>query len=409
MVKKSEFVWNTIGSFISSVLNAILLLFCTRMNGTEIAGMFSISFATAIILNAIGDFGIRIYQVTDTNRKYKFQDYLVSRIVVVFVMTIIGLGFVIISGYTIEKLIICMLLILFKVVDNISETYQAEFQINGRLDIGGKSIVLRNTMAILMFFIIDAIFKNIILACISLLLTNILFFVLYDLKRIKEFVSYKLEFHKNAIKNIIKECFPLGISTLLSMYITNAVKYAIDANNNYEMQTYFNILYLPTFTINLISLFVIKPILKPLGDDWNKKDYKHFIKTLASIAAIILVGTIGVEIICATIALPILSKIYGVDLNMYKIELLILILSGFFYAMATLVFYALSTIRKQKQTMIAYALTCIFSLTVPKILVQNYGMLGTAFANLSITVLLFSLLTILFVFYYKKFVGTKNK
>ena len=83
------------GSLVESILSAVLLMFCTRLNGTEIAGMFSISFATATILNAIGDFGIRIYQVTDTNRKYKFSDYLLSRIVVVTLMVIIGLIFII--------------------------------------------------------------------------------------------------------------------------------------------------------------------------------------------------------------------------------------------------------------------------------------------------------------------------
>lgn len=71
MVNKSEIIWNTLGSFVESLLSAVLLMFCTRLNGTEIAGMFSISFATATILNAIGDFGIRIYQVTDTKRDRK--------------------------------------------------------------------------------------------------------------------------------------------------------------------------------------------------------------------------------------------------------------------------------------------------------------------------------------------------
>ena len=129
MVKKSEIIWNTLGSFVESLLSAVLLMFCTRLNGTEIAGMFSISFATATILNAIGDFGIRIYQVTDTNRKYKFGDYLLARVFVVITMVIIGILFVNISGYTAEKLWICIALIMFKVIDNLSETYQGEFQL----------------------------------------------------------------------------------------------------------------------------------------------------------------------------------------------------------------------------------------------------------------------------------------
>ena len=56
MIKKREFIWNTIGSFISALLNAIILAFCTRINGIEIAGIFAISYASMCILNSIGDF-----------------------------------------------------------------------------------------------------------------------------------------------------------------------------------------------------------------------------------------------------------------------------------------------------------------------------------------------------------------
>ena len=182
MVKKSEIIWNTLGSFVESLLSAVLLMFCTRLNGTEIAGMFSISFATATILNAIGDFGIRIYQVTDTNRKYKFGDYLLARVFVVITMVIIGILFVNISGYTAEKLWICIALIMFKVIDNLSETYQGEFQLRNRLDLGGKSMVIRVSSSLIVFFITDVITKNVIFSCITFVLTNLTLFLLWDVR-----------------------------------------------------------------------------------------------------------------------------------------------------------------------------------------------------------------------------------
>ena len=57
MIKKSEIIWNTLGSFVESLLSAVLLMFCTRLNGTEIAGMFSISFALKS-LSTSWDFGV---------------------------------------------------------------------------------------------------------------------------------------------------------------------------------------------------------------------------------------------------------------------------------------------------------------------------------------------------------------
>ena len=46
MIKKSEFAWNMLGSFVYAMFSAIILAFCTRINGLEIAGIFSIAYAT---------------------------------------------------------------------------------------------------------------------------------------------------------------------------------------------------------------------------------------------------------------------------------------------------------------------------------------------------------------------------
>ena len=402
MVKKSEIIWNTLGSFVESLLSAVLLMFCTRLNGTEIAGMFSISFATATILNAIGDFGIRIYQVTDTNRKYKFGDYLLARVFVVITMVIIGILFVNISGYTAEKLWICIALIMFKVIDNLSETYQGEFQLKNRLDLGGKSMVIRVSSSLIVFFITDVITKNVIFSCITFVLTNLTLFLLWDVRILSKFQKLEIKYDKNNIKEILLDCLPLAISTGLSLYIINATKYAIDNFGDYTMQTYFNVIYMPTFVINLVSAFVIKPFLKPFGDLWNSKEYLKFIKSISLIILILAGATFCIDIACALLGVPVLSFIYGIDLSPYKIEMLLLVISGFFYASATVMLYALSTIRKQKLTTIAYIITSVIALISSNICVNKWQMKGAIVSNMITTVTLFVLLVIFFLYELKK-------
>ena len=321
MIKKREFIWNTIGSLISSVLNAIILAFCTRLNGIEIAGMFSISYATASILDSIGNFGLRIYQTTDTERKNTFSEYLIARLFAVTLMVMIGIIFVIVTGYTEEKLYICLLLILFRAIENISETYQAEFQLNGRLELGGKTIVYRNIIGLIVFFILDYITKNIILSLIGFLITNIIIFMVYDARIIKNFTKINFKVNKENVIKIIKECIPLAISTLISMYVINAVKYAIDASGDYTMQTYFNILYMPTFVINMLSIFIIKSFLKPFGEYWNEKKYKKFVKIILAIVGVLAFATICAEIGAYIVGIPLLNLLYGVDLGEYKVHL----------------------------------------------------------------------------------------
>lgn len=402
MIKKSELLWNSIASIVAAMLNAILLLCCTRINGTDAAGIFSIAFATSVILNAIGDFGIRVYQVTDTKGKYRFGEYLALRLFVVLLMLLVGIAFVLISGYETEKMLITLLLIVFRMADNLSETYQGEFQKQGRLDLGGKSVVLRNLAAIIVFAITDYVTKNMMVSTIALAITNFVIFFLFDLRIISKFNQDKMRFQKNIIWKLVKECFPVFISTILSLYIMNAVKYAIDTAGNNEMQTYYNIIYLPAFTINLASLFIIKPMLKVLGDVWNEKKYKEMGKIIAKISAIIVGVTIAIELVCYTIGLPILGTIYGLDLGNYQMDLGILVLSGGFYALSVLFFYVLTTMRKQRRASIAYGITSLFALSIPPIFVEKYGMSGATISNLFITIILSLTLIIFFWITYQK-------
>ena len=402
MIKKNEFIWNMIGSFIYAMFSAIILAICTRANSLEIAGIFSIAYATSCILNSIGDFGIRIYQVTDTDKKYTFPEYFSARIIAIIVMIVISIIFVIVDGYTSTKLAICLILILYRVIDNFSETFQAEFQINKRLDIAGKSMVLRNILAIITFAIFDIITHNIIVACTFMTIANLVVFIAYDVKQIKQFNKEKIIIKFKEAKEIIKDCMPMAIAGVLNVYVINAVKYAIDSKGDNAMQTYFNIIYMPTFVINLVSIFIVKPFLKTFGDYWNKDEHKKLFITVLKIILVLFGVTLIIEIGCYILGVPVLSMFYGVDISQYKVELMVLIISGLLYAICNLLFNMLGTIRKQTYISIVYIITSIIAVIVSPILVNKYEMMGAVFANLLIMFILCTLLAISLIIGIKK-------
>ena len=406
MIKKNEFIWNMIGSFIYAMFSAIILAICTRANSLEIAGIFSIAYATSCILNSIGDFGIRIYQVTDTDKKYTFPEYFSARIIAIIVMIVISIIFVIVDGYTSTKLAICLILILYRVIDNFSETFQAEFQINKRLDIAGKSMVLRNILAIITFAIFDIITHNIIVACTFMTIANLVVFIAYDVKQIKQFNKEKIIIKFKEAKEIIKDCMPMAIAGVLNVYVINAVKYAIDSKGDNTMQTYFNIIYMPTFVINLVSIFIIKPFLKTFGDYWNGGEHQKLFATLLKIIGALVAITVIIELGCYILGIPVLSWFYGVDISLYKMELMILIISGLLYAICNLLFNMLGTIRKQSYVSIVYILTSLIAFILPPFLVNKYNMMGAVLANLLIMLILCILLAIFLIIGIKQ---QKNK
>lgn len=262
-------------------------------------------------------------------------------------------------------------------------------------------MLIRNTLAIIVFGIFDIITKNIYMSFSAMLLTNILIIFIYDF-RLTKMKKEDLKLRYENVKTIVKECMPLGISTLVSMYVINAVKYAIDMYGDNTMQTYFNVLYMPTFVINLVSIFIMKPFLKPFGEYWNQGEYKKFIKTIGLIILFLTGVTAVIEVAALTLGIPILGWLYGIDLQAHRLELFLLILSGLFYAASTVIFYALGTIRRQKNTTVAYVISAVFAFIISNILVKTQGILGATMASTSIMLVLFFILFIFFGIGYQK-------
>ena len=387
-IKKSEFIWNTIGSIFASLLSVVLLFVITRVNGVDDAGMFSIAFSSATILYTIADSQVRVFQVTDTDRKYGFGVYLSVRNILSLLMLIAGVIFVFVSRYDWQKALVCLGLVVFRMIDALSETYQGEFQLDGRLDIGGKSVFYRMLVSLVIFGVVDIVSKNLLVSIFCMCLTNFIIWIAYDRRLVKRYNTERSSKNMQEIKEVIYACFPLFVSMFLNNYIINAPKYAIDKYMTYEMQTYFNIIYLPTFVINLMSIFVLKPMLKTMGIMWNTDQKKKFAGILGKMILAILLLTIVAEVVGYFIGIPILSWIYGVNLKPYKIELLILIVSGGLSAITVALLYALSTMRCQGKSSIAYIAAAVSGVILPYYMVSRWGILGASVSSVGIMAIL---------------------
>ena len=59
---------------------------------------------------------------------------------------LVGFGYVLVSGYTFEKAAVVFLMVVYKVIDALADTYEAEFQRGGRLYLTGKSNAFRTIL-----------------------------------------------------------------------------------------------------------------------------------------------------------------------------------------------------------------------------------------------------------------------
>ena len=130
---RKNFIWNALGTGLTSFNSLFFLIIVTRINGEELAGMFSIGLAIGLILYTIGLYSGRVCHVTNTDSNITDKDYMLNRSLTCIFMMILAVLIVIIRGYSGIKLDIIILLCLFKCFEAFSDIFYGIMQKNDYL------------------------------------------------------------------------------------------------------------------------------------------------------------------------------------------------------------------------------------------------------------------------------------
>ncbi|NRG67927.1 lipopolysaccharide biosynthesis protein [Streptococcus suis] len=407
----SQYIWNIVGTISSVLISTFLLLVATRLGTSQQADIFALAYTIAQQLYIIGIFGVRPFQSTDVKEEFLFQSYLSTRIVTIVLMNMSLVGILAIGGYSLEKLLIVLFVSLYRSCDAFSDVYQGFFQQQLRSDLAGKILFYRSVFSATIFVVVVVLSKSLLFSSISLFLCNFSLTFLLDFRIYKKqnfrTISWKDCLQRIEIVQILKACFPLFFNGFLINYIFSEPKLAIDelleVGKGFEgMQRDFNVLFMPTFVLNLLFI-VLRPLLTQLSLYWTNKEYVKFNMQIKRITLVLL----GLELIVLLggylIGLPILGLVFGVNLLSYKMEFMILLFGGLFNLFATLIDNIMTIYRKQRLLLIANIVAFVISKLITTNLVNKYGLAGASLSFLISMVAFFSLSFIIYIYVKKEF------
>lgn len=373
---RDAYVWNSISAMENSFQTVILMLVVTRLGGVTDGSIIAIAYAIANLVITIGKYGVRNYQVTDVQEKYNFREYVCARFLSCVGMLLLSLLYmgceVAVGAYSLYKAGIVFGVCMLKLVDAYEDVIHGRLQQIGKLHIAGKILSIRLFLYFVVFTIAYAISRNLLITVIITLFTTITIGVILNGSVQSEYSEYEqgIVDKKNILK-IIRECFPLCISSFLMIYIFNAPKYIIDAAVSEEIQTCFNIVFMPVFVVTLLSNFAFQPILNNMAYMWEKRAYKQFtrkiIHQIGIISGITFMGCLAGWIL----GIPVLEFLYGVNLTEYRYMLTLLILIGGIIAVVNFMNIILTTVRKLNSTLIAYGISAVILISGGKFALQN--------------------------------------
>ncbi|MCU9533737.1 lipopolysaccharide biosynthesis protein [Streptococcus sp. CSL10205-OR2] len=379
---KMKFIWNMLGTTSTAAVSILLLMIVSRFLTKIEADIFSFAYAVGNQLITIALFQVRNLQSTDINQKYKFKDYLYTRIITCIAMLAISGGYIYFTDYDIYKDVIIWIICLYRCLDALSDVFQGFFQQKERLDFAGKSLFYRNSFVLITFTLTLIFSKNLILSLILICLVSIFSLFLFDVKPLHYFkIDSSLKSNKNIkILKLLQDSFPLFINGFLLIFIYNQSKFSLDkllelGKLEPGIQTQFNILFMPIFVINLIFLF-LRSYITTMAVHFVKKEIAQFNRIEKTLFKYLTGISIIVLFLSYLIGIPVLSAVYRVDLSQYKTVFIMLIFGGILSTFATMIDNFLTVMRYQKFLIIPYFLAFIVSFFTSDWLAGKYDVWG---------------------------------
>lgn len=380
--QRRNYVWNMMAGLLNAAEAVVLSAVITRITGLADAGILTIAFAVANLYGTIGKFGIRNYQVTDTDNRYSFRSYYITRVITVALMIFVSCIHCIKglyeANYSFYKAgtIFCMCMIY--AVEAFEDVFAALFQQNNRLDIAGKIFIIRWFGILTAYTITLYMWKNLLLSSVIALAVCIIIFALCI------FATYP--HYQNSIGDkyevgIFKECIPLCLASFLSYYVCNASKYAIDEYMSDEVQACFGFISMPVFVISLLSSFIYQPQLVRISTLVKQQKIREVMYII--VGQLIKIGIITVICLMGAfyLGVPILSWLFHTELTQYKKQLLIMIASGGMLALANYFTAMLTVFRSLNLIVAGYLGTAAIAAGMMPYFVRQMGSSGAALIN----------------------------
>ena len=208
--------------------------------------------------------------------------------------------------------------------------------------------------------------------------------------------SMKPKISREKFRLLLIEGFPLFVSMFLNMYIGNAPKYAIDAYLTDDIQAIYNMIFMPTYVVQMVTQFIFNPVLTVYAELWLSRSiekFNRFMRMINKMLLIVLGLAVLAVVVAATIGIPVLSVVFGADLSDYRKELCVIMLAGGMLAYSIYFSTLIAVIRAQRPLIICYGVVAIAAKLMSGIFVRDYGVMGAAMLNAALmTVLALSLL-----------------
>ena len=368
-------ILNIVGTLLFALNQWMQVILITRMLGLYEVGLFSYFLALTAPLVLFSRFTLIILVPTQRKLSYDYVIFHEFRNIANYAFIAGSLIVMLFVDLNIYESLCLFIFVLFKFYENKEDFIYTENISEARISFLAYSKIYKSIVTVILFSAAVFIFNSLVMAILSLLVSQMLIYYLYD---------YKFSFSKNRAKISIKwrefkNIFIIGIGLsvveLLNSLVSNIPRYVLESFHSVETLGIFaTIMYFVIITNNIvvaINQSVVAGLSKE-AEESAAKFYHSFLKLCGLFLILIVTG----EIILLTFGNSVLVLVYGERFSGFQTEIVLLGILLIFTVYTKLFEMALSIFNIYNLQMLLQGTTFIASIILSLIIIIPYGLTG---------------------------------
>lgn len=378
---QNNVIWNSIGYIGYLGLQWLITILIVRIAGYTAAGNLSLAMSATSMFHLTAGYGMRSFQISDTG-KYSNRTYLNSRYITCLLSLLLCIIFTLIQSYTFEQRLYIILYMLFKLGEAFVDVYSGMVQKVWRLDIVGKSYLMRGVLTLLSFSLILYSSKSLAWAIIGMATSSYLVIFLYDRYWAFKLVSIEKKAELNKIGELLKECFPVVVFYFITAYVNYIPRYQLEKIGGTELLGIYSSIAAPALIVQSCAQVVFMPIIPLFSMRLEKKDIRGIVKLLCKCFAILFLIAIVAMVGAIAFGRWGLTILLGNQIEEYVYLLYPVIICTIMVSLMWLISNVLIAFRELKGVIISGFVGLVFCIIMSPIFIHNFGANGVSLAQI---------------------------
>lgn len=288
-------IWNSVGTLFYFGCQWLLTVLVVRLNNNySSAGILALAMSIATPLITVATLNLRTFQVANMDECFSDGDFIFTRTVTSIAALAICIILVVCGKYSNYTSICIILFMCYRLSEAIIDVLHGIDQRAWRLDLAGKSSLLRGSIMLAAFVVGEYCFKNLLVSIVLMGLAVYSVILCYDIPACKRCTQLNLAHNRGNIFSLVKVGIPLGASSFLLGLLSSIPRLFMENWYGEEALGLFGSITTITVLVPQFANFIFGPLVPLFAERWKSGDVKGFNRLLAAnVAGIALIGAMA--------------------------------------------------------------------------------------------------------------------